>query len=54
VEGLDVLQKINTAFVDANNRPLRNIRIKHTLVLDDPFPDPAGLVIPDASPVSTT
>eukprot|EP00026_Physarum_polycephalum_P006100 Phypoly_transcript_06141.p1 GENE.Phypoly_transcript_06141~~Phypoly_transcript_06141.p1 ORF type:complete len:472 (+),score=82.71 Phypoly_transcript_06141:35-1450(+) len=50
VEGLDVLDKINNAFVDKGGRPLLNIRIKHTFVLDDPFPDPPSLVIPDASP----
>ena len=26
-------------------------RIKHTIVLDDPFPDPVGLQVPDRSPV---
>lgn len=50
VEGLDVLMKMNDAVVNEENRPLQNIRIKHTLILDDPFPDPPGLVIPDESP----
>lgn len=51
-EGLEVLAKINEAFVDDNHRPLVNIRIKHTHILDDPFDDPAQLasLIPDASP----
>ena len=50
VEGFDVLEKINNAFVDDNGRPLRDIRIRHTAVLDDPFPDPEGLVVPPQSP----
>lgn len=51
-EGLDVLMAINEAFVDEEGRPLQNVRIRHTVVLDDPFPDPPQLDehIPDASP----
>ncbi|KAL2523871.1 Peptidyl-prolyl cis-trans isomerase CYP59 [Abeliophyllum distichum] len=52
VEGLDTLTRINEAYVDANGRPYKNIRIKHTYILDDPFDDPPQLdeLIPDASP----
>jgi cyclophilin family peptidyl-prolyl cis-trans isomerase len=32
-EGLDVLEKINEAICDEEHRPLRNIRIRHTIVL---------------------
>ncbi|SCV72772.1 BQ2448_4309 [Microbotryum intermedium] len=53
IEGLDVLDKINEAFVDQGGRPLRDIRIRHVVVLDDPFPDPQGLVIPPESPEPT-
>ena len=51
-EGLDVLDKINEAYCDEKGRPWQNIRIKHTVVLDDPFEDPPGLaeLVPDASP----
>ncbi|CAK9220703.1 unnamed protein product [Sphagnum troendelagicum] len=51
-EGLDTLMRINEAFVDENHKPYKNIRIKHTHILDDPFDDPAGLaeMIPDRSP----
>eukprot|EP00743_Colponemidia_sp_Colp-15_P004025 GILK01004339.1.p1 GENE.GILK01004339.1~~GILK01004339.1.p1 ORF type:complete len:495 (-),score=83.96 GILK01004339.1:158-1564(-) len=49
-EGLDVLQKINKAYVDDEGRPWLDIRIRHTIVLDDPFDDPAGLEIPPNSP----
>ena len=39
VEGLDVLWKINTAYLDEEHRPYQNIRIKHTLIIDDPWND---------------
>ncbi|KAJ5128392.1 hypothetical protein N7526_006558 [Penicillium atrosanguineum] len=51
VEGFDVLEKINDSFIDDRGRPLKDIRIRHTVVLDDPFDDPAGLVEPPESPV---
>ncbi len=50
VEGFDVLEKINDAIVDEKGYPLVDIRIKHTVVLDDPYPDPAGLREPSSSP----
>jgi peptidyl-prolyl cis-trans isomerase-like 4 len=51
-EGMDVLDKINALFVDNDYRPFQDVRIKHTYVLDDPFPDPKGLeeLIPPSSP----
>ncbi|KAF8936074.1 peptidyl-prolyl cis-trans isomerase-like 4 [Dissophora ornata] len=52
-EGMDVLEKINGAYTDSNFRPFKDIRIKHTIVLDDPFPDPDGLIVPDESPLPT-
>ena len=51
VEGFEVLDKINDAFIDDKGRPLKDIRIRHTVVLDDPFDDPKGLVEPPESPV---
>lgn len=51
VEGFDVLEKINESFIDDRGRPLKDIRIRHTVVLDDPFDDPAGLVEPPESPL---
>lgn len=51
VEGFEVLDKINTAFIDHAGRPLQDIRLLHTVVLDDPFDDPPGLVEPPSSPV---
>lgn len=49
VEGFDALEKINTAYVDDKGQPLKDIRILHTVVLDDPYDDPAGLVEPPES-----
>jgi len=51
VEGFDALDKINNAYVDDKGRPLKDIRILHTVVLDDPYDDPAGFVEPPESPV---
>lgn len=51
VEGFDVLEKVNSAFIDHSGRPLQDIRILHTVVLDDPFDDPAGVTEPSRSPV---
>jgi peptidyl-prolyl cis-trans isomerase-like 4 len=51
VEGFDALVKINEAFCDEKGRPMVDIRIKHTVILDDPYPDPAGLIEPPESPL---
>ncbi|EEH36466.1 RNA binding protein [Paracoccidioides lutzii Pb01] len=51
VEGFDVLEKVNDAFIDDKGRPLKDIRIRHTVILDDPFDDPPGLVVPPESPL---
>jgi len=52
VEGLEVVERINEAYCDEEGRPWINLRIHHTVVLDDPFPDPDGLaaLLPPASP----
>ncbi|CAK8684054.1 unnamed protein product [Clavelina lepadiformis] len=52
-EGMDVVMKISEAFCDKENRPYQDIRITHTVILDDPLDDPTGLVIPDRSPEPT-
>lgn len=52
-EGFDILDKINEAYCDEQGRPFRDIRIRHTVILDDPFDDPEGLQVPDQSPVPT-
>lgn len=38
VEGWDVLEAINDMPCDKDGRPLQNVRIRHTVVLDDPTP----------------
>ncbi|KAK4912493.1 Peptidyl-prolyl cis-trans isomerase-like 4, partial [Elasticomyces elasticus] len=53
VEGFDVLEKINDSFTDTKGRPLKDIRIKHTIVLEDPYDDPPGLAVPDTTPPPT-
>ncbi|KAF3939815.1 hypothetical protein ABW19_dt0202805 [Dactylella cylindrospora] len=53
VEGFDTLEAINSAFCDDKGWPLKDIRIRHTIVLDDPFDDPEGLVEPPESPAPT-
>jgi len=52
-EGMDVVMKINTTFVDGDLRPLYDIRINHTIIVFDPLEDPKGLEIPDRSPEPT-
>ena len=49
-KGFDVLDKINDAYCDEDNRPYQNIRIIHCIVLNDPFEDLEGMVIPEKSP----
>jgi peptidyl-prolyl cis-trans isomerase-like 4 len=41
---------MNEIHVDDNNRPLLNIRIKHTIILDDPFNDADDFKIVSRSP----
>ncbi|KAB0793208.1 hypothetical protein PPYR_12828 [Photinus pyralis] len=49
-EGLDVIELLNEAICDIDSRPYQDIRITHTVILDDPFPDLKGLRIPARSP----
>ena len=51
VEGFDTLEKINDSFVDSNGRPLKDIRLRHTTILDDPFGDPPGFRESSQSPL---
>ncbi|XP_062407152.1 peptidyl-prolyl cis-trans isomerase-like 4 [Sardina pilchardus] len=52
-EGMEVLKKINEAFVDKDFVPYQDIRINHTVILEDPFDDPPNLPVPDRSPEPT-
>jgi peptidyl-prolyl cis-trans isomerase-like 4 len=49
-EGFDVLEHINEAYVDDKGHPLVDIRILHTGILEDPYPNPAGFREPSSSP----
>lgn len=49
-EGFDVLEKLNESICDEKHRPFQDVRISHTIVLEDPFDDPKGLLFPDRSP----
>lgn len=50
VEGVDILEAINEVICDNDDRPYQDVRIIHTVVLDDPFPDPKGLLVRSRSP----
>ncbi len=50
-EGFDTLEAIQKEPLDETGRPLRDIRITHTIILEDPFEDPSGYVEVPASPV---
>lgn len=52
-EGFDIVEKINEAICDEDSRPYQDIRITHTVILDDPFDDPKGLDPPSRSPSPT-
>ena len=51
-EGIDVIDKINNSILNERNEPYQTIRIKHTIILDDPFDDSDNLklLIPINSP----
>lgn len=50
VEGLEVLRQLNEAICDAEHRPYQDIRISHTVILEDPFENPRGFREPSRSP----
>uniref|UniRef100_A0A674BYD8 peptidylprolyl isomerase n=1 Tax=Salmo trutta TaxID=8032 RepID=A0A674BYD8_SALTR len=52
-EGFGVLDKINDTFIDKDFIPFQDIRINHTVILEDPFDDPADLPVPDRCPEPT-
>lgn len=49
-EGHEILRKIGEAICDENHRPYQDIRITHTVVLEDPYSDPRGFREPSRSP----
>jgi len=51
VEGMDeIVQTFNETICDSDNIPYQDIRITHTVILEDPFEDPKGLEVPPKSP----
>ncbi|CAJ0928920.1 unnamed protein product, partial [Mesorhabditis belari] len=52
-EGLETLEKLNEQLCNEEHRPFRDIRISHTIVLDDPFEDPVQIKFPSRSPSPT-
>lgn len=52
-EGHEVLRKLNEAICDSNHRPYKDIRITHTVVLEDPFENPSRFREPSRSPSPT-
>lgn len=49
-EGQEVLRKINDTICDEGHRPYQDVRITHTVILEDPFNDPPNLQAPSRSP----
>ena len=49
-KGFDVLDLINDSYCDEDNRPYKNIRIIHCIIINDPFDDLEGMIIPEKSP----
>ncbi|XP_076756535.1 peptidyl-prolyl cis-trans isomerase sig-7 [Xylocopa sonorina] len=52
-EGLEIIFKFNETICDGDHRPYQDIRISHTVILEDPFEDPEGFIVPDQSPPPT-
>ncbi|KAH0945958.1 hypothetical protein HN011_008855 [Eciton burchellii] len=52
-EGLEIILKFNETICDVDHRPYQDIWISHTVILEDPFDDPLGFMIPDRSPEPT-
>lgn len=49
-EGVEVLRTLNTTICDDGHRPYQDVRITHTVVLDDPFEAPRNMRTPSRSP----
>ncbi|XKL67118.1 hypothetical protein PGB90_010538 [Kerria lacca] len=52
-EGHEVLRKLNETICDLQYRPYQDVRITHTVILEDPFDEIAGLNYPSVSPEPT-
>lgn len=49
-EGHEVLRKLNEVICDETHRPYQDVRITHTVILEDPYNDPPGFRAPSRSP----
>ena len=54
LSGMEIVLKIGEAFCDRDNRPYQDIRITHTVILDDPLDDPQGSSIISSSAIRTS
>lgn len=43
LQGWETVEAIESVLVDERKKPFQVIRIYHTIILDDPFPDPPGM-----------
>lgn len=50
MEGHEILRLLNESIVDNKHRPYKDIRITHTVILEDPYADPRGFRPPSRSP----
>ncbi|KAJ2809346.1 Peptidyl-prolyl cis-trans isomerase-like 4 [Coemansia guatemalensis] len=53
-EGMDIVEQLGQSITDQEFRPLRDVLIRHTIILDDPFEDPPGLPSCPDSPLLPT
>lgn len=51
VEGEEILDKFNKVISDEEHRPYQDVRITHTVILEDPYDDPDRLEVPPRSPL---
>ncbi|CAG9833252.1 unnamed protein product [Diabrotica balteata] len=54
VDGMSILEEINEVICDNDDCPYQDVRITHTVILSDPFPDPKRLIVPSRSPSPST
>ncbi|CAI5438318.1 unnamed protein product [Caenorhabditis angaria] len=52
-EGIETLEKLNEQLTNSDHKPFRDIRISHTIVLDDPFDEDDRIKYPSRSPSPT-
>jgi len=49
-EGQDAVARFNDVLCDDAHRPYQDVRVCHTVILHDPFPDPEEIAFPSRSP----